>query len=70
MGLADWLQAHGVRNVHVAGIATDYCVKATALDAVKAGFATTVIKDLTAGVADETSEAAVADLRAAGVTLR
>ena len=68
--LADWLRGHGVRNVDVAGIATDYCVNATALDAVRAGFRVTVLEDLTAGVATQTTEAAVAELREGGVTVR
>ena len=65
--LADWLTARGVDEVDVVGIATDYCVRATAADAAEAGFKTRVLLDLTAGVAPESTEAAVADLRAAGV---
>ncbi len=53
-GLADWLRAHEVSTVDIVGIATDHCVRATALDAAKAGFATTVLLDLTAGVARST----------------
>ncbi|MFB9234016.1 isochorismatase family protein [Plantactinospora siamensis] len=68
-GLADWLGRHGVDAVDVVGIATDHCVRATALDAVRAGFATTVLLDLTAGVAAPTTEAALAELAAAGATL-
>ncbi|GAA3437242.1 isochorismatase family protein [Kutzneria kofuensis] len=67
--LADWLRDNGVDRVDVVGIATDHCVRATALDASKAGFATTVLLDLTAGVAAETTDRALADLRSAGVTL-
>jgi nicotinamidase/pyrazinamidase len=69
-GLAEWLRTHGVRNLEVAGLATDYCVKATALDGIQAGFATTVLEDLTAGVAADTTQAAVAELRQAGVNFR
>jgi nicotinamidase/pyrazinamidase len=65
--LADWLRQRGVDEVDVVGIATDYCVLATAVDAVAAGFTTRVLIDLTAGVAQETSTKAVADMRAAGV---
>lgn len=68
-GLADWLRRHDVDEVDVIGIATDHCVRATALDAVRAGFATTVLLDLTAGVAPATTEAALAELATAGVTL-
>ncbi|HET7529764.1 MAG TPA: isochorismatase family protein [Mycobacteriales bacterium] len=67
--LAEWLRGHGVDRVDVVGIATDHCVRATALDAEKEGFATTVLLDLTAGVAPETTTAALAELRDAGVEL-
>jgi nicotinamidase/pyrazinamidase len=67
--LADWLKQRGVDEVDVVGIATDYCVQATAADAAKAGFATRVLRDLTAGVAPETTERAVEQLRAAGVEI-
>jgi len=65
--LADWLRQRGVDEVDIAGIATDYCVVATATDAVNAGFATRVLLDLTAGVAPKSSARAVEDMRAAGV---
>jgi nicotinamidase/pyrazinamidase len=68
-GLADWLRDKGVTDVDVCGIATDYCVRATALDAKQAGFTTTVLTDLTAGVAPATTQQALTDLRAAGVKL-
>ncbi len=67
--LADWLRTRGVDEVDVAGIATDYCVHATAADAARAGFATRVLLGLTAGVAPETTAKAIEDLRAAGVEL-
>src|SRR3954452_19889534 len=67
--LGDWLRERSVDSVEIIGIATDYCVRATALDAAEAGFTTTVRLDLTAGVAASTVESTVADLRAAGVTL-
>jgi nicotinamidase/pyrazinamidase len=65
--LAGWLRQHDVDEVDIAGIATDYCVVATAIDAVAAGFSTRVLLDLTAGVAADSSAKAVADMRAAGV---
>jgi nicotinamidase/pyrazinamidase len=65
--LADWLRAHDVTEVDVCGIATDYCVRATALDAVHAGFTTRVLEGLVAGVAPESSAAALDELREAGV---
>jgi nicotinamidase/pyrazinamidase len=68
--LADWLRDHGVDAVDVVGIATDHCVRATALDAVGSGFSTRVLLPLTAGVTDGTTDAAIEELRAAGVELR
>jgi nicotinamidase/pyrazinamidase len=67
--LADWLRGHGVTEVDVAGIATDYCVRATAADAARAGFATRVLLDLTAGVDPATTATALDDLRERGVTI-
>jgi nicotinamidase/pyrazinamidase len=67
--LADWLRDRGIDSVDIAGIATDYCVRATALDAASDGFATRVLLELTAGVAEDSSERAVADMRAAGVNV-
>ena len=67
--LADWLRQRGVDAVDVVGIATDHCVRATALDAAGHGFATRVLLHLTAGVAEASTEAALEQLRAAGVEL-
>jgi nicotinamidase/pyrazinamidase len=67
--LADWLRARNVTEVDVVGIATDHCVRATALDAAAAGFTTTVLLDLTAGVAPATTQRALTELGAAGVAL-
>jgi nicotinamidase/pyrazinamidase len=67
--LADWLARHGVDTVEVCGIATDYCVRATALDAVRAGLATTVLAGLTAAVSPERLPAVLAEFRDAGVAL-
>lgn len=67
--LADWLRERDVDAVDVVGIATDYCVAATAADAAGAGFATRVLTRLTAGVAPESTTAAVDQLRSAGVTI-
>ncbi len=69
VGLADWLRAKGVAEVHVCGIATDYCVRATALDAAAAGFAVTVIKALTAAVSADNLPAVTAEFAVAGVAL-
>ena len=69
VGLADWLRERDVTAVDVVGIATDHCVRATALDAAAGGLDTRVLLDLTAGVAAESTEAAIRELRAAGVTV-
>ncbi|MDH6626734.1 nicotinamidase/pyrazinamidase [Streptomyces sp. LBL] len=67
--LADWLRAREVDEVDVVGIATDHCVRATALDAAREGFRTQVLLDLTAGVAEATTERALAEMRESGVEL-
>ena len=65
------LREHDVDKVHVAGLALDYCVKQTALDAARAGFDVTVHLDATRPVEVEAGdgERAVAELRAAGVSV-
>jgi nicotinamidase/pyrazinamidase len=67
--LLSWLTERHVTDVDVVGLTTDYCVRATATDAANAGFATTVLLSLTAGVTGPTTAAAVESLRAAGVAL-
>lgn len=67
--LAEWLRAREVSEVDVVGIATDHCVRATALDAAREGFTTHVLLDLTAGVAPETTTRALTELRTAGIRL-
>ncbi|MEU3303787.1 isochorismatase family protein [Streptomyces sp. NPDC006678] len=67
--LAEWLRARDVTEVDVVGIATDHCVRATALDAAREGFRTHVLLDLTAGVAEATTDRAMEELRDAGVEL-
>jgi nicotinamidase/pyrazinamidase len=67
--LARWLRDRGVTAVDVVGIATDHCVRATAIDAAREGFATTVLLQLTAGVAAATTEQALQQMSEAGVQL-
>ncbi|MFF5171474.1 isochorismatase family protein [Micromonospora sp. NPDC000089] len=67
-GLAAWLRRRNVDRVDLVGIATDHCVRATALDAAREGFATTVLLDLTAAVAPETLDVALRAMAGAGVT--
>jgi nicotinamidase/pyrazinamidase len=69
VSLGDWLRAREIDEVDVVGIATDHCVRATALDSVRGGFRTQVLLDLTAGVSEETTDRALEELRAAGVEL-
>lgn len=65
--LADWLRSRDVDQVDVVGIATDYCVRATAAEAVASGFGTRVLLGLTAGVDPGTTAEAIANLQAAGI---
>lgn len=68
-GLADWLTAHGIDELFVLGLATDYCVKFTTLDARKLGFGVSLVVDGCRGVnlQPDDSDKAIAEMRAAGV---
>ncbi|GAA2008645.1 isochorismatase family protein [Microbacterium ulmi] len=67
--VSEILDEHGVVEVDVTGIATDYCVRASAFDAIEHGRHVRVLTDLVAGVAPGTSEAALAELAHAGAEL-
>lgn len=67
--VSDLLREHGVVDVDVVGIATDHCVRASALDAIEHGRHVRIFTDLVAGVAVESSEAALAELAHAGAEL-
>ena len=69
--LAELLREHGVDQVTVTGLATDYCVKNTALDALREGFAVTVDSGATRGVEVEAGDSAraLAEVRAAGASV-
>ena len=67
--LVVWLRERGVAELDVVGIATDHCVRATALEAARHGFTTRVLLSLTAGVHPATTAAALDEMRAAGVEL-
>jgi len=67
--LGTWLRDRGVDALDVVGIATDYCVRATALDATRQGFTTRVLLGLTEGVDPVTTAGALDEMRAAGVEL-
>lgn len=68
-GLAAYLREKKVSAVYVAGLATDYCVKFTCLDAVREGFETVLIKDACRGVELQEGDvaAAIAEMKHAGV---
>lgn len=66
---AEILAEHGVTEADLTGIATDHCVRASALDAIAHGIHVRVLTDLVAGVAPEPSEAALAELAHAGAEL-
>lgn len=70
-GLGEWLKQRGVESVAICGLALDYCVKFTALDALELGFETTLVRDATRAVELEPGDAerAVAELRAAGAEI-
>lgn len=67
VSLDDWLQEQEITDVDIVGIATDFCVRATALDAMDAGYETRVLTDLTAPVSDEGFETALEDFEDAGI---
>lgn len=67
--LADWLREAGIDAVDVCGIATDHCVRATALDAAREGFTVRVLEDLTAAVSPDSLDRVHAEWAAAGVVL-
>lgn len=65
--LADWLAEQGITSVDVVGIATDHCVRATALDGVRTGLSVRVLVDYTAGVAPGSTAAALDEMTSAGI---
>ena len=70
-GLAEWLREQGVKRLTVCGLATDYCVKFTALDAVAEGFEVTLHLPASRGVnlSPGDVDAAVEEMRSKGVTI-
>jgi nicotinamidase/pyrazinamidase len=67
--LDEILTRNGVKELIVYGIATDYCVKATAIDAADAGYKVTVVEGLSKGVAPDTTAKALDEMKAKGITL-
>ena len=68
--LADWLDEHEIQDVDIVGIATDYCVLATAKDAVDAGYETRVLIDLTAPVHENKLDEVIAEMEDEGITVK
>ena len=70
-GLSEWLKARGVAEVFICGLATDYCVKFTALDAAHVGFRTYLIEDASRGVnlRPDDVKNAVEEMKRAGVVV-
>jgi nicotinamidase/pyrazinamidase len=64
------LHKNGIKELIVYGIATDYCVKATAIDAAAAGYKVTVIEGLSKGVAPETTAQALEEMKAKGISIK
>ena len=69
LSLDDWLRDNDVDEVVVLGLAADFCVRATAMDAVAAGYTTAVIPELSRGIKRESTLAAWAELEDAGVEI-
>lgn len=70
-GLAEWLRAQGIRDLYVLGLATDYCVKATVLDALEQGFSVWLLEDGCRAVelAPGDGERAITEMRERGATI-
>lgn len=68
-GMNQILKENGIKELIVYGIATDYCVKATAIDAVDAGYKVRVVEGLSRGVAPDTTDQALDEMKAKGITL-
>jgi nicotinamidase/pyrazinamidase len=70
-GMGEWMKGQGVREVYVCGLATDYCVKFTALDAEQMGFKTHLIEDASRGanLRPDDIKNAVEEMKRAGVTV-
>jgi nicotinamidase/pyrazinamidase len=68
LSLAEVLQRENIKSLYVCGIATDYCVKATVLDAQKNGISCFLVSNAIVGVAEETSQQALREMREAGAS--
>lgn len=70
VSLDDWLRENEVDDVVIVGIATEHCVRATALDAVNAGYNTTVLREYITGIDEDAIEEALEELEDAGVEVK
>lgn len=68
-GLDELLKSYKLDTLIIYGLATDYCVKATAMDAIKSGFKVFLIENLCKGVADDTSKSALKEMKLAGIKI-
>lgn len=68
-GLKGYLQERGIRRVILAGLATDYCVGYSAIDAIKAGFEVAVVLDACRGIADESVAERISEMKSFGVSV-
>lgn len=68
-GLAEGLKRHGVRWLVIVGVATEHCVRATAMDALRLGFQVAVVVDAVAAVNEEAGAAALREMEALGAEL-
>jgi nicotinamidase/pyrazinamidase len=68
-GLDELLKSHKIDTLIIYGLATDYCVKATAMDAIKVGYDVILIKNLSHGVAPETTKSALEEMAAGGIKI-
>ncbi|WP_456367789.1 nicotinamidase [Thermococcus sp.] len=67
--LAEILKKNGVKRVYICGVATEYCVRATALDALKNGFEVYLLRDAVKGIRKEDEEKALEEMKRAGVII-
>lgn len=67
--LVDWLRARSIDGLELVGIATDHCVRATALDALREGFRVRIVTDLCAGITPDSTRAALDELAEAGAEI-
>ncbi len=71
-GMAEWLKEKGITEVHVLGVAADFCVKFTVLDALSEGFTTVLVKDATRGVNLQPGDVdrAITEMQEAGASIQ